>query len=89
MRKLLPALFCLLSLLAISAASADDCRCKGCGCRGGPGWRGPDGHCVNSANMDRICGTPPGSHCTHEGVTQICFGGSTSQGGSKSKAPPL
>jgi hypothetical protein len=27
-----------------------------CGTRGGPGYRGPDGHCVSWANIDKVCG---------------------------------
>ena len=33
--------------------------CDGCGCRGGPGYRGPDGHCVGWAKLNKICGNPP------------------------------
>jgi hypothetical protein len=37
-----------------------------CGERGGPGYRGPDGHCVGWANIGKICGSPPTTHCTPE-----------------------
>ena len=53
MRALIAAAFLLISfaffaLPAPSTAFADDaCRCKGCGCKGGSGWRGPDGFCVS------------------------------------------
>lgn len=41
--------------------------CEGCGCRGGPGYRGPNGRCVSWAQIGRICGSPPTSRCVAEG----------------------
>jgi hypothetical protein len=41
--------------------------CSGCGCRGGPGYRGPDGRCVGWAQLNAKCGNPPTSRCTYEG----------------------
>jgi hypothetical protein len=48
----------LFLLVTMSVAYADDaCRCKGCGCKGGPGWRGPDGTCEVCAGRDlRVSG---------------------------------
>lgn len=43
--------------------------CRGCGCRGGPGWRGPNGRCVGYRALDRVCGVPPTTRCTYEGAT--------------------
>lgn len=46
--------------------------CKGCGCNGGPGYRGPPepkapkGKCVGFADINRICGPPPHQACTAE-----------------------
>jgi hypothetical protein len=40
--------------------------CHGCGCAGGPGYRGPNGHCVGYRDLERICGTPPTARCTFE-----------------------
>lgn len=40
--------------------------CHGCGCRGGPGYRAPDGHCVGFKELDEVCGTPPTTRCTFE-----------------------
>jgi hypothetical protein len=40
--------------------------CSGCGCRGGPGYRGPDGNCVGWKVLSRVCGTPPTTRCTPE-----------------------
>jgi hypothetical protein len=54
------------------AAYAADCRCRGCGCKGGPGWRGPNGRCVSTRALARVCGTPPGSPCRYEGAPQVC-----------------
>ena len=33
---------------------------------GGPGYRGPDGRCVGSAALARVCGSPPSQKCTAE-----------------------
>ena len=54
------------------AAEADSCRCHGCGCKGGPGWRGQNGQCVSHANLTKDCGLPPSTRCTYEGAQQIC-----------------
>lgn len=51
---------------------------RGCGSRGGPGFRGSDGKCVGWANLAKVCGTPPTTHCTHEGGGA---GDTTLQGG--------
>lgn len=40
--------------------------CKGCGCKGGPGYRGPDGKCVGFANIVQVCGPPPHDNCRRE-----------------------
>ncbi len=40
--------------------------CKGCGCKGGPGYRAPDGKCVSFKNIHRKCGTPPEKRCIFE-----------------------
>jgi len=39
--------------------------CQGCGCKGGPGYRAPDGHCVGFREFDKVCGNPP-SRCVFE-----------------------
>lgn len=49
----------------VTAASAQSC--SGCGCRGGPGYRGPDGRCVGWADIGKTCGSPPTARCTAEG----------------------
>jgi hypothetical protein len=65
----------LFLLLTMSVAYADDaCRCRGCGCKGGPGWRGPGGLCVSKASLAKVCGTPAGAPCKQESATRVCFG---------------
>jgi hypothetical protein len=80
MRALTTASFVLISLgffavPAIPTALADDaCRCKGCGCKGGSGWRGPDGLCVSQSKLAAICGSPAGTPCKQEAAPRVCFG---------------
>jgi len=50
---------------AAQANCPDRPPCKGCGCKGGPGYRAPDGHCVGFRELDKVCGTPP-SRCVFE-----------------------
>ena len=40
--------------------------CTGCGCKGGPGYRGPDDSCVSFRNLEKVCGTPPETRCVFE-----------------------
>ena len=54
----------VLAVMLIAATSAF--ACSGCGCRGGPGYRGPDGKCVGWENIGRVCVSPPTTHCTPE-----------------------
>lgn len=80
MRALIAGAFILISFAFLpfpgpSTALADDaCRCKGCGCKGGPGWRGPDGFCVSQSKLADICGSPPGTPCKQEAAARVCFG---------------
>jgi len=55
----------IAALAWISATPAN--ACSGCGCRGGPGYRGPNGRCVSWANIGRVCGSPPSERCSPEG----------------------
>lgn len=41
--------------------------CNYCGCKGGPGYRAPDGKCVGKRNVTKICGSPPSTRCKFEG----------------------
>lgn len=61
----------LMVILGVRAAHAT------CGERGGPGYRGPDGQCVSKANIARICGSPPTTHCTAEQMPSPQPGGSS------------
>jgi len=60
----------LLGLAFATPVAAEGCperpACQGCGCKGGPGYRGPNGQCVGFKNLDRVCGIPPTTHCTFE-----------------------
>ena len=51
---------------SVGAACSERPACRGCGCRGGPGYRGPDGRCVGFRELARICGTPPERRCVFE-----------------------
>jgi hypothetical protein len=67
--------FSLLSAPSVSTAlTQESCRCKGCGCKGGPGWRGPDGFCVSQAKLAEVCGSPAGTPCKQEATSRVCFG---------------
>jgi len=51
---------------AAEARCPDMPQCKGCGCKGGPGYRGPDNRCVGFRELDKICGVPPTTRCVFE-----------------------
>ncbi len=40
--------------------------CNVCGCKGGPGYRAPDGKCVGRRNITKLCGSPPSMRCKRE-----------------------
>lgn len=42
--------------------------CKGCGCRGGPGYRNAKGRCVSYKRLVKECGPPPYLKCDAECV---------------------
>jgi hypothetical protein len=63
----------LSSLTAVPAVAQEACTCKGCGCKGGPGWRAPNGYCVSAARLTKICGSPPGAPCTQENTERVCL----------------
>jgi len=54
----------LLALLGFGSAFAQSC--SGCGCKGGPGYRAPNGRCVGWVDIGRVCGSPPTLRCTPE-----------------------
>jgi hypothetical protein len=43
-------------------------------CKGGSGWRGPDGFCISQAKLAEVCGTPAGAPCKQEEAPRVCFG---------------
>ncbi len=58
------------------SAAAGSCYCHGCGCKGGPGWRKPNGQCASRDELTEVCGKPPGTPCSYEGAPQKCPSGS-------------
>ena len=87
MRALMVGVLILFSLPALAPAFADDARrCQGCGCKGGPGWRGPDGLCVSKASLAQTCGSPPAAPCKQEGAARACFGKQSALTAPKPKA---
>ena len=54
----------ILPAVTNTALSAD----RGCGSRGGPGYRGPNGRCIGWSSIRSICGDPPTTRCTLEGA---------------------
>ncbi|WP_245263420.1 hypothetical protein [Azorhizobium doebereinerae] len=56
----------LLSSGAVEARCPERPSCTGCGCKGGPGYRGPDGTCVGFKQLSQVCGDPPDRRCTFE-----------------------
>ena len=54
--------------IIIEGGNAGGCKagCQGCGCKGGPGYRGPDRKCVGYANILEVCGPAPHSGCVRE-----------------------
>jgi hypothetical protein len=61
----------LIALVAILRLVGDAQACSGCGCRGSPGYRGPDGRCVGYANLKSVCGDPPETRCAREGAPKV------------------
>jgi len=57
---------CLILPPVAEARCPERPSCKGCGCKGGPGYRGPDGRCVGFKQLTKVCGNPPESRCTFE-----------------------
>src|SRR3954469_6503955 len=65
----LPGLLLLDGEGPVTPASATGCPerppCKGCGCKGGPGYRARDtDRCVGFRELDKICGTRPARTAT-------------------------
>ena len=67
-------LFSFRPTLSHVPTARSDCYCEGCGCKGGPGWRDADGHCVSHKALLKVCGNPPNAKCKFEGAKQVCPG---------------
>jgi hypothetical protein len=80
MRSLMGESFLLISLASSMvsgpnpAFAQEDCSRKGCGCKGGPGWRAPEGTCVPEAKLAEVCGSQAGAPCKLEAAPRVCFG---------------
>ncbi len=66
MPALLMAVLLISGCLPAMAKCPDRPPCKGCGCKGGPGYRGPDGKCVGFKNLVKVCGPSPHRLCVFE-----------------------
>ena len=62
----------LIAAAAVAPVAAEE-QCSGCGCKGGPGYRGPKG-CVGWAQLNKVCGNPPTTNCQPEGPALIALG---------------
>lgn len=60
-------IFAFFALFFLVGAAAAGGYCSGCGCKGGPGYRGPNGKCVGWKALNKVCGSPPTTRCTAEG----------------------
>lgn len=60
-------LLALVTLFAAFPQMAAEAASRGCGSRGGPGYRAPNGKCVGWAELARLCGRPPETLCVKEG----------------------
>lgn len=59
----------LVKRVAAEISGKGQCKtvCKGCGCKGGPGYRDPGSRrCVGFAELIKTCGPPPHKACTRE-----------------------
>ncbi len=61
----------ILLLVGLPASSrAEGCperpACHGCGCKGGTGYRGPNGDCVGFRQLEATCGPAPHARCVFE-----------------------
>ncbi|KAB2919895.1 MAG: hypothetical protein F9K29_03260 [Hyphomicrobiaceae bacterium] len=68
----------LVKKVAAQIKGSGQCQtvCRGCGCKGGPGYRAPGGKCVGFAELISRCGPPPHAGCAREcaPVHKSCVG---------------
>lgn len=59
---------CLTAFGSLAAGCViDTTPCRGCGCKGGPGYRHlASGQCVGFRDLAEKCGNPPGAACSFE-----------------------
>jgi hypothetical protein len=58
----------ICAAIALSMLNSVAIACDGCGCRGGPGYRLPNGSCVSWAQHEKHKAAgdfPPGARCEH------------------------
>jgi len=57
----------LAKKVAAAIKGAGQCAtvCRGCGCKGGPGYKGPRG-CVGWTDVISVCGPPPHARCERQ-----------------------
>lgn len=82
-------LLALSALLLIADGVLANDYCEGCGCKGGPGYRAPNGRCVGWKQLNKVCGTPPTIRCTAEGPALLANRklGIASMGDEAARAP--
>ena len=56
----------LQKIVPLVKGHACSVHCKGCGCKGGPGYRASDGQCVGYEDLISKCGPPPHAGCHRE-----------------------
>jgi hypothetical protein len=68
----------LAQMVAAQIKGTGTCKafCKGCGCKGGPGFRAADGQCVGWGEVVKKCGAAPHKGCVAEcrPVVAACVG---------------
>ena len=72
MRSVIASGFVLISL-AFLMFPAPSVAAEASQCKGGSGWRGPDGFCISQAKLAEVCGTPAGAPCKQEAAPRVCF----------------
>lgn len=78
-------LFCATGPLTAGCV-IDSTPCRGCGCKGGPGYRHlASGQCVGFRDLAKKCGDPPGAACAFENAPGTGANRECTLGGKKQK----